>query len=259
MTRVLVVESAADCRASSVLAADGFTVFTAMDTPEAIESLQALHPDVVLLEVTTPDARTLAMCTAIRAAAATPLVVLSGPCAERDAVAVYTTGADAMVTEPVGVHELVARVRALVRRIPVVTTPPDDVFVVGPITLDRGRREISVAGQLVSVPRREFEIAELLMREAGRVVPRERIVREIWGTMRDTKSLDVQVGRLRARLLGAAGQPCITTVRGVGFRFVSGADLAEPRREEIELDLVVLEPGSPDDDVVSPAQGAGSR
>jgi DNA-binding response OmpR family regulator len=234
MTRVLVVEISGHDRASSVLASEGFTVFTAVGTKEAVEALQTLSPDAVVLEVPSPSARVLDMCAAIRAVDASPLVVLSGPCSEPEAVATYGAGADALVTEPVGSHELVARVRALLRRSPPAPDVAVDAIVVGPVVLDRARRELRVAGTLVPAPRREFEIAELLMSEAGRVVPRERLVRELWGSMRDTKSLDVQVGRLRGRLAAAGAALCIVTIRGVGFRFASGDELQE-------IDLVTIE------------------
>ena len=110
----------------------------------------------------------------------------------------------------------------VLRRAP---TPDDDAnpdkVVVGPILLDRARRELFVHGTQVAVPRREFDIAEVLMRKAGRVVARKEIIRELWGAARDTKSLDVQVGRLRTKLTAAEGRQRIVTVRGVGFRFLT--------------------------------------
>jgi two-component system response regulator RegX3 len=152
----------------------------------------------------------------------------------------FESGADTVLSEPVGPHELVARVRALLRRRPAEPENSSDVVVVGPIALDRGRREITVDGQLVRVPRREFEIAEILLASAGRTVSRSVIVRELWGTMRDTKSLDVQVGRLRSRLAAAGAPNAIVTIRGVGFRVLADEELerAVHLRETIELDQI---------------------
>jgi DNA-binding response OmpR family regulator len=241
MSRVLVIEDRPQRRASGALAREGFTVFTALGVDEAIQSVDSLQPAMVLFEVTSPTHRVLQTCELIRAGYShTPIIVLSGQCKERDAVAAFTAGADSVVCEPVGQHELIARVRALLRRAPVTRDREGDVLVVGPISLDRGRREVLVNGTVVALPRREFEIAEVLMREAGRVVPRAAIVRELWGSMRDTKSLDVQVGRLRSRLAAAGGGRCIVTVRGVGFRFATSNELA-PQIRRAEIDLRNLE------------------
>jgi DNA-binding winged helix-turn-helix (wHTH) protein len=132
----------------------------------------------------------------------------------------------------------------VLRRNPPAAEVTTDSIVVGPIVLDNARRELFVHGTPIRVPRREFDIAELLMRDAGRVVTRQKIVRELWGTVRDTKSLDVQVGRLRSRLASAEGRRRILTVRGVGFRFLVDDD---PELEPVDLTLVSAVPGDPPD------------
>jgi two-component system response regulator RegX3 len=241
MARVLVIEGRDQQRASGVLTSEGFTVFTALGTDEALMAVESLRPDLVLLEVESPAIRVQQMCETIRVVSATPIVILSAHCAEREAVAAFGAGADSVVVEPVGGYELVARIRALLRRAPPVVEGETDVVDVGPVRLDRARRELLVSGELVAVPRREFEIAEVLMREAGRVVARDAIVRELWGSMRDTKSLDVQVGRLRTRLARAGAGSCIVTVRGVGFRFAT-ADELEPGVPVEQIDLRTIEP-----------------
>jgi two-component system response regulator RegX3 len=240
MTRVLVVERCDEHRASALLSEEAFVVVTAVDTGEVIDVLDTLMPEIVVVEVSTLSMHVLQLCASIRTATSIPLVVLTGSGSERDAIAAFTAGADSVVREPVGSHELVARVRALLRRIPAPSEPNDDLITLGPIVLDRARREVTVLGQSIAVPRREFEIAELLMQQAGRVVARATLVRELWGSMRDTKSLDVQVGRLRARLLAASGHQCIVTVRGVGFRFATASEL-DQRGDVHEIDLVALE------------------
>jgi DNA-binding response OmpR family regulator len=224
MARVLVVERRDAPRAAAVLESEGFTVVTAMQHREASMVIDSFRPEAVVIEATTPGGSVLELCAGLRAEVAVPLVVVCLAAPERDALAAFGAGVDTVILEPVGRHELVARVRALLRRTPPAGRVDRDRITVGPIVLDAARRELFVNGVAVRVPRREFDIAEILMRDAGRVVTRQRIVRQLWGTVRDTKSLDVQVGRLRARLAEAEGRRRIVTVRGVGFRFLTDDD-----------------------------------
>jgi two-component system response regulator RegX3 len=248
MAQILVIEGRHLPRAAAVLAAENFAVVTALAGTEAVDTIEQLDPDIVAFELEKPDFRMLEVCRSVRAATLTPIVVLTDPCPEHDVIAAYSAGVDSVVIEPVGSHELIARVRALLRRRTATAPASDDRIEVGSITLDRARRELSVRGALVSVPRREFEIAEILMREAGRVVPRRSIVLELWGTMRGTKSLDVQVGRLRARFANVGVPDCITTIRGIGFRFATGEEMRHGAPSPLiatidlrELDLRELE------------------
>jgi DNA-binding response OmpR family regulator len=227
MARILVIERRENLRASVLFAAEGHVVVTAVEAVEAVEAIAGLRPELVLVETMVPDTKVVEICRLVRATTAAPIVVLSNPCSERESLAAFEHGADTVISEPVGPHELVARVRALLRRRPWEPELASDVVVVGPISLDRGRREIKVRGELLRVPRREFEIAEILLASAGRTVPRSMIVRELWGTMRDTKSLDVQVGRLRGRLAAAGVPNAIVTVRGVGFRVLAEEELED--------------------------------
>jgi two-component system, OmpR family, response regulator RegX3 len=244
MSRILVIEVGREPSASALLAAEGFTVLTARERSEAVECLASFRPELLLVEADVPRGRAIDTCKTLRAATAAPIVMVSGPCPEREAVAAFTVGVDSLVLGPVGPHELIARLRALLRRLPPAAEETGDVVAIGAVMLDRARRELRVHGELVAIPRREFDIAEILMRDAGRVVPRTVIVRELWGSMRDTKSLDVQVGRLRARLAAAEGIRRIVTVRGVGFRFVTD-DVAEIEAaigtdiREVVIDLTV--------------------
>ena len=229
MNRVLVVERRERAATATTLETEGFTVMTAINPTEAIAAVAAFRPDVVVVDATVPDPGTVSVCLGIRSAMAGPIVLFTGPCPERATLAAFEAGVDSVVVGPTGTHELVARVRALLRRLPVVTEESGDVLTVGPVVLDRARRELFVHGQEVRAPRREFDIAEVLMRDAGRVVPRRQLVHELWGTVRDTKSLDVQVGRLRHRLAEIEGVQRIVTVRGVGFRFLTDEALADER------------------------------
>jgi two-component system response regulator RegX3 len=246
MSRVLVVEQRQHGRAGALLDAEGFAVVVALHLNEAIASIGAVQPELVLIEAVAPTTIVLAVCAGIRAVAAAPVALLSGPCTERDCIDAFGVGIDSVIVEPVGNHELVARVRALVRRAPTVQPDLHDRVQVGPVTLDRGRREVSVHNEQIRIPRREFDIAELLMLDAGRVVTRQRLVRELWGSVRDTKSLDVQVGRLRARLAAVEGVRRIVTVRGVGFRFLLDGD---PDLLPTVVDLTSEIPEVDDDDV----------
>jgi two-component system response regulator RegX3 len=180
----------------------------------------------VIFEVPVLGVSVVDACRIVRASSALPIVIVAGPHAEREAIAAFAAGVDTVITEPVGAHELIARVRALLRRRPAALPADDQRLRVGPILLDRAKRELTVRGIPVSLPRREFDIADVLMREAGRVVRRTVIVRELWGSMPDTKSLDVQVGRLRTRLAAAGAGSCILTVRGVGFRFAAAEEFS---------------------------------
>jgi two-component system response regulator RegX3 len=235
MARVLVVEQREVPRAATLLESEGFTVVTAVYERESLSVVDAFAPDLVLVESVAPTRSVLELCASLRASGPIPIALISGPCSERDAVAAFTCGIDGLVIEPVGHHELIARIRALLRRVPAPVDDHGDHVIVGPIHLDSARRELSVNGEQIRIPRREFDIAELLMREAGKVVSRQTIVRELWGVVRDTKSLDVQVGRLRARLFAVEGRRRIVTVRGVGFRFLPDDD---PELEAVQFDLL---------------------
>jgi DNA-binding response OmpR family regulator len=224
MGQVLVVERREPPRAADELVREGFVVLTAMHSREALTVCEGMRPDVVVVEGVAAHAAVRALCAELRSATSSPLVLLSPPCSEPDAVAAFGAGVDTLILEPVGSHELIARIRALLRRVPPPSVLDSDVIVIGPVVLDTARRELFVGGEQVRTPRREFDIAVLLMRDAGRVVSRQSIVRELWGSVRDTKSLDVQVGRLRARLASAEGRRRIVTVRGVGYRFLTDDD-----------------------------------
>jgi two-component system, OmpR family, response regulator RegX3 len=232
MSRLVVVEDRERPRAAELLLHEGLEVEGCKPEVDLVLSIiQTFGPDVVLLEVSGVNRSILRLCGAIQAATTAPIALVTEQSIERDVLDAYAAGAHTVVCEPVGAHELVARVRAVLRRVPTRNEPAPDVLVVGPVVLDRGRRQLTVAGQVVALPRKEFDIAELLMCRAGTVVSRNQLVRELWGTARDTKTLDVQVGRLRAKLVAAEGRQRIITVRGLGYRFATDQDLelvAEP-------------------------------
>jgi len=226
MARLVIVGDRERPRVAELLMSEGLEVEGCKpDLDLVLGIVQSFGPDVVLFEVAGLNRSILHLCGAIQNATAAPIAFLLERGVERDVLDAYAGGAHTVVCEPVGAHELVARVRAVLRRAPARNEPGPDVIVVGPVVLDRGRRQVTVGGTVVAMPRKEFDIAELLMCRAGTVVSRNQLVRELWGSARDTKTLDVQVGRLRAKLLAAEGRQRIITVRGLGYRFATDQDL----------------------------------
>lgn len=227
MANVLVVEQHPRGRLAELLGAEGFEVSTLGSTDALEPVIRRATPDLVVLEVGVASDATASTVDRIARACPSPVLVVCQACEEGDLLAAYAAGAASVLTDATGPREIVARSRALVRRGALDVVPNDDRIVVGPIVLDRARRQLTVSGRLVRLPRREFDIAEALMRRAGTVVTRRHLLMELWGgAPRDSKTLDVQVGRLRARLAAAEGQRRILTVRGVGYRFVTDDDLA---------------------------------
>ena len=226
MAQLVVVEEREQSRVAKLLTGEGLLVDTTAGSTDLLTKVvEHAEPDLVLLEVAAVSRAVIRLCASLQTVTSAPIVIFCEHASEREVVAAYSAGVQAVICEPVGSYELVARVRALLRRAPVRAEAPPDVLVVGPVVLDRGRRQITVNGELIAVPRKEFDIAELLMCKAGTVVPRSQLVRELWGAARDTKTLDVQVGRLRSKLTAAEGRQRIVTVRGLGYRFVTDDDL----------------------------------
>ena len=210
---------------SVALQREGFIVETAADGPEAIAKFDAARPALVLLDVMLPQMSGIDVCRELRSRSQVPIVMVTARNSEIDAVVGLEIGADDYVTKPFRLRELVARVRAALRRAPA----PDrvnelslDVVEVGDVRLDAGRHEVFVRDQLVSMPLKEFELLELLMLNAGRVLTRDVLIDRVWGPnyFGDTKTLDVHVKRLRAQVEENPGRPNhIVTVRGVGYRY----------------------------------------
>ena len=222
--RVLVVEDEpAYVDALSVaLEREGFEVSAAMDGRAGLMSFLEGAPDIVLLDLMLPEMSGLDVLRRIRTEANTPVIVLSAKDAESDIVAALELGADDYLAKPYSIRELLARVHAALRRASVdgERREPDERIVrAGNIELDQGRYQLC-AGELVfDLPRKEFEVLEALMVERGRIVPRDRLLDEIWGiTWTDSKTLDQHIRRLRRKLEQVDGAPRIETVRGVGYR-----------------------------------------
>jgi two-component system, OmpR family, response regulator RegX3 len=205
------------------LSREGFSVRIARDGAEALSMFEAARPDLVLLDLMLPKMSGLEVCRRMRAQTNVPIIMVTARDAEIDTVVGLEVGADDYVTKPYRIRELVARMRAVLRR-SAGSEPSgaEGVIKVGEVALDPDRHEVTLRGDQVRLPLREFEVLELLMVNAGRVVTRETLIDRVWGGdyVGDTKTLDVHIKRLRAKLEDDPGAPVrITTIRGLGYRF----------------------------------------
>lgn len=226
MTRILLVE---DERAIAqplgfLLEKEGYDVEIVHDGKDALEAFAASPPDLVLLDVMLPGISGTEVCRAIRAHSRIPIIMLTAKDSEVDIVVGLELGADDYVTKPYASSELLARVRAVLRRSESVADRVDDggVLESSGIRLDSDRHALTVRGSEVQMPLREFELLEFLMENAGRVLTRAQLIDRVWGSdyFGDTKTLDVHIKRIRSRIEEKPSEPqLLTTVRGVGYRF----------------------------------------
>ncbi len=209
---------------SVALQREGFLVVTAADGEEALLRFDTARPSLVLLDVMIPKISGLDVCRDIRAKSRVPIIMVTARNSELDAVVGLEIGADDYVTKPFRLRELVARVRAALRRVPLDVEPVNrpDLLEIGPVRVDTGRHEVRVHDRAVALPLKEFELLEILMVNAGRVLTRDQLIDRVWGPnyFGDTKTLDVHIKRLRAKIEDNPANPTsIVTVRGVGYRF----------------------------------------
>ena len=226
MTRILVVEDEESFRdaLSYMLRKEGFEVHLAETGPAALEAFDRHGADLVLLDLMLPGLSGTEVCRALRAKSTVPVIMLTAKDAEVDKVVGLELGADDYVTKPYSTRELVARIRAVLRR----HGEPDELvpatIEAGPVRMDVDRHVVSVGGEQVPMPLKEFELLELLLRNAGRVLTRGQLIDRVWGSdyVGDTKTLDVHVKRLRAKVEPDSATPRhIVTVRGLGYKFES--------------------------------------
>jgi len=207
---------------------EGFRVHVARDGAEGLVRFDAVRPDLVLLDVMLPRVSGLDVCREIRSKSRVPIIMVSAKTAEIDTVVGLEMGADDYVSKPYRLRELVARMRAALRRAPLVDAPAgDQVLEVGDVRLDPERHEVFVRGQPVALPLKEFELLETLLDNAGRVVTRDSLIDRVWGPdyVGDTKTLDVHVKRLRAKVEDAPNAPRrIVTIRGLGYKYEATAE-----------------------------------
>ena len=206
------------------LARDGFVTTVARDGPSAVALFDVVAPDLVLLDLMLPGRSGIDVCRVIRQKSHVPVIMVTAKDSEIDTVVGLEVGADDYVTKPYGLRELIARIRAVLRRSPEAEAKAidDDAIEIGDVRLDMARYEVTVRGERVPVPRKEFELLEALMSNAGRVLTRDVLLDRVWGSdyVGDTKTLDVHVKRLRSKIERDPAQPTvIKTIRGVGYRF----------------------------------------
>jgi two-component system response regulator RegX3 len=225
MTRVLVVEDEESFREALefMLSKEGFEVVLAATGTDALVEFDRSGADLILLDLMLPGMSGTEVCRTIRAKSKVPIIMVTAKADEVDKVVGLEIGADDYVTKPFSSRELVARIRAVLRRnsdfeeTPVILT-----LEVGPVRLDTERHKVSVRGEAISLPLKEFDLLELLMRNAGRVLTRGQLIDRVWGSnyVGDTKTLDVHIKRLRAKIEQDPAEPVhILTVRGLGYKF----------------------------------------
>ena len=207
------------------LSREGMEVVTARDGGQAVLDFERERPDLLVLDLMLPGLSGWDVCRRVRASSQVPILMLTARDNEVDRVVGLEMGADDYVTKPFSLRELVARVRALLRRAgqaQAQTTTNGSVIEAAGIRLDQERHEVTVRGEPVSLPLKEFELLEILMENRNRVLTRQTLIDRVWGFdyVGDTKTLDVHVKRLRARLEEDRHDPkLIVTIRGVGYRF----------------------------------------
>ncbi len=226
---VLVVEDEASfVEALTIgLRREGFEVVVAVDGAEALEKFDEVGPDIVLLDVMLPKISGIDVCRQLRKRTQVPIIMVTAKGAEIDTVVGLEVGADDYVTKPYRLRELVARMRAVLRRSEtaaangsVVLTP--GMIEVGDVRLDSEEHRVEVGGVEVGLPLKEFELLHLLLANAGRVLPRETLIDRVWGNdyVGDTKTLDVHVKRLRSKIEPDPAAPTrIVTIRGLGYKY----------------------------------------
>ena len=224
MTRVLVVEdeeSFSDAL-SYMLRKEGYEVAVAATGPLAIEEYDRSGADLVLLDLMLPGIPGTEVCRALRQRGPVPVIMLTAKDSEIDKVVGLELGADDYVTKPFSSRELVARIRAVLRRGGVEEELAPAALEAGPVRMDVERHVVTVGGASIQLPLKEFELLEMLLRNTGRVLTRMQLIDRVWGSdyVGDTKTLDVHVKRLRSKIEPDPGVPQhLVTVRGLGYKF----------------------------------------
>jgi two-component system response regulator RegX3 len=226
LTRVLVVEDEQSLREPLVylLEKEGYEVLEAADGNAAIDLFRANNPDIVLLDLMMPGMSGNEVCRVIRQTSNVPVIMLTAKDSEIDKVVGLEIGADDYVTKPYSTRELLARMKAVLRRNSEPTPVTDGLLEGGPVSMDIDRHMVFVNGQKVAMPLKEFELLELLLENRNRVLTRAQIIDRVWGSnyFGDTKTLDVHVKRIRSKIEDDPARPVhLVTVRGLGYKFES--------------------------------------
>lgn len=223
MTKILVVEDEESIRETLafLLAKEGYKVQTLASGHEAVSEFDKFDPDLVLLDIMLPGLSGVEITKKIRQKSQTPIIMLTAKDTELDKVLGLEIGADDYVTKPFSGRELLARIKALLRRTsePIAT---EGAIKAGPVEIDPDRHQIFIRGEETSMPLKEFELLLYLIQNSGRVLTRNQLIDRIWGSdyFGDTKTLDVHVKRIRSRIEKDPANPkYLQTVRGVGYKF----------------------------------------
>lgn len=224
MTRILLIEDepALSEPLSFLLEREGYEVTVAADGPSALREFDRTGADLLLLDLMLPGIPGTEVCREIRQRSSVPIIMLTAKDSEVDIVVGLELGADDYMTKPYSTRELLARVRAVLRRHVDTDAEDDSVIEAGAVRMDIERHTVSVNGEQIPMPLKEFELLELLMRNAGRVLTRGQLIDRVWGTdyFGDTKTLDVHIKRIRSRIEPVPSEPAmLLTVRGLGYRF----------------------------------------
>ena len=225
MSKILIVEDEASFSEALafLLGKEGFECLVADNGRKALDIFAKEGADLILLDLMIPEVSGVEVCRTIRTTSQVPIIMLTAKDAEIDKVVGLELGADDYVTKPYSSRELIARIKAVLRR----GTPDDgsiqdqDLMEVGPVKLNIGKHQVSVNGIPVSLPLKEFELLEFLMRNSGRVLTRSQLIDRVWGGdyYGDTKTLDVHIKRLRAKIEADPANPVlIQTIRGLGYK-----------------------------------------
>jgi len=209
------------------LSREGFAVEVARDGHEALEMFERCSPDIVLLDVMLPKMSGIDVCRRLRQTSDVPIIMVTAKSSEIDTVVGLEVGADDYVTKPYRIRELVARMRAALRRSPRDSTgeialPSTETIVVGDVSLDPEEHVVTIGGEIVPMPLNQFDVLRLLLTNAGRVLTREMLIDRVWGSdyVGDTKTLDVHIKRLRSKIEDDPSAPTrIITIRGLGYKF----------------------------------------
>ena len=224
MTRILIVEDEAALSEplEFLLRREGYETSVVDDGRAAVAEFDRTGADLVLLDLMLPGLSGTEVCREIRTRSTVPIIMLTAKDSEVDIVVGLELGADDYVTKPYSTRELLARIRAVLRRRADSLEDDDSVLESGPVRMDVERHTVSVDGTDVAMPLKEFELLELLLRNAGRVLTRGQLIDRVWGAdyFGDTKTLDVHIKRIRSKIEVDPSQPVLLlTVRGLGYRF----------------------------------------
>jgi two-component system response regulator RegX3 len=223
MTRVLLVEDEESMAEplAFLLRKEGFTTTWAATGKDALDEFERRGADIVLLDLMLPGMSGIEVCRALRTRSSVPVIMVTARDSEIDTVVGLELGADDYVTKPYSARELIARIRAVLRRRAEPDDENDSTLTAGSIRMDVERHAVSVDGRPIALPLKEFDLLEYLLRNAGRVLTRGQLIDRVWGAdyVGDTKTLDVHVKRLRAKIEPDAASPrYLLTIRGLGYK-----------------------------------------